>query len=416
MSLSRRRPAGIILALALLALAGPAAAQTPSTGGDAGDRARRTLDVAARQVEADVKLALKEAVRLAPTDPAKAVEKLQKLLAKLEADHVLPADRRDQLTRVVKDRLLVTQAGQEPAPEPKALPLPAESARQVEELAKVKAGLQEAVALSKQGKAAEANLRLAELTRQYPDNVAVQFLGTIQQTADRRDEARAVRRDVEQRATAALNSVDRAAAVPRDDIEYPKDFKEKTAKRQADTAPTAAELKILRSLESPVDARFKDSRLEDVTDTLATLIGLPIVLDKAALDELQLSYSSPVTFVVRRPVAARTALRGIFRGLGLTYVVREGTVFVTTPTRAREFLVTKAYYLGDLVVPIGYPDPIQEAFNVAATLEMIVTTIDPDSWEQRGGPGTLRYYAPKRAIVVRQSAEIHVMIRGSMPK
>jgi general secretion pathway protein D len=416
MPLSHRRPIVTIAALTLFALARPAAAQTPPAGGDAGDRARRTLDVAARQVEAEARLAFKEAVRLAPTDPAKAVDKLQKLLTRLESDRALPADRRDQWTRVVKDRIRVTQAAPELAPEPQPVPLPPEAARRAAEAAKVKAGLQEAVALSKQGKAAEANQRLAALAQQFPDHPAMQFLNAVHQTTERRDEARAIRRDQEQGNLAGLNSVDRAATMPRNDIEYPKDYKERVAKRKADTAPTAAELKVLKALDTAVDARFKDSRLEDVTDTLSTLIGLPIVLDKAALDELQLTYSSPVTFMVRRPVAARTALRGVLRSVGLTYVVREGTVFATTPARAKDLLVTKAYYLGDLVVPIGFPDPFQEALNVAATIEMIVSTIDPESWEQRGGPGTIRYSAPQRAIVVRQSAEVHAMLKGSMPR
>jgi hypothetical protein len=45
-----------------------------------------------------------------------------------------------------------------------------------------------------------------------------------------------------------------------------------------------------------------------------------------------------------------------------------------------------------------------------------VTMIDPDSWDIRGGPGTVRYYAPKRAIVVRQSAEVHVSLKASLYK
>src|SRR5205823_12240898 len=124
---------------------------------------------------------------------------------------------------------------------------------------------------------------------------------------------------------------------------------------KADTAPTAEELKLLKALETPVNAQFKNSRLEDVVDYLSTLTGLPIILDKAALDELNLNYNSPVTFVVTRPVAARSALRGALRTLGLTYVVREGTVYATTPARARDYLVTKSYYLGDLVAPVGDP-------------------------------------------------------------
>jgi hypothetical protein len=133
-----------------------------------------------------------------------------------------------------------------------------------------------------------------------------------------------------------------------------------------------------------------------------------------------LTYKSPVTFVLKRPVAARTALRGALRNLGLTYVVREGTVFVTSPTRAREYLVTKSYYLGDLVVPIGNPffpvgDPLQEALNVQSLLDMIMS-IDPESWDIRGGPGTVRYYAPKHGIIVRQSAEVHVALKSSLYK
>ena len=48
--------------------------------------------------------------------------------------------------------------------------------------------------------------------------------------------------------------------------------------------------------------------------------------------------------------------------------------------------------------------------------QIIVTSIDPDSWEQRGGPGTIRYYAPTRSLVIRQSAEVHTMVKGSLYK
>src|SRR5206468_3370731 len=147
---------------------------------------------------------------------------------------------------------------------------------------------------------------------------------------------KSIQQDKDRGAAAALNNVDRTAVMPKGDIEFPKDFKDKTAQRKADTAPTAAELKVLQALNSAVNARFKDSRLEDAMDSLSTVMGLTIVIDKASLDDLQITYDTPVTFAVRQPVAARTALRAILRGLGLTYVVREGTVFVTNPARARE--------------------------------------------------------------------------------
>ena len=243
----------------------------------------------------------------------------------------------------------------------------------------------------------------------------------IGQVTAKRENAEAIRKDKDQGALAALNTVDRSAVMPRGEVEFPKDFKEKTARRKADTAPTADELKTLKALDTAVNAQFKDSHLEDVFDYLSTLIGLPIVPDKAALDELNLTYTSPVTFVLKRPVTARTALRGVLRTVGLTYVIRDGAVIATTPVRAREFLTTKTYYLGDLVAAIGNPffpagDVLQEALNAQSLLEMILTTIEPESWDVRGGPGTIRYYVASRSIIVRQSAEIHTSLKTSLYK
>ncbi len=95
-----------------------------------------------------------------------------------------------------------------------------------------------------------------------------------------------------------------------------------------------------------------------------------------------------------------------------------GVVWVTTTPRAREFMVTKSYSIGDLAIPIGFgffPEA-QEALNVLSLIDTIVTSIDPDSWQQRGGPGTIRYFPPTRTLIIRQSAEIHGMVKGSLYK
>ncbi|HEX4589017.1 MAG TPA: hypothetical protein VH120_03750, partial [Gemmataceae bacterium] len=324
---------------------------------------------AVRAVEADVKLALRDAAHLTGTDPAKAVERLQKLLGTLQSDRVLSADRRAQLVRVVDDRIRVVQAAPAPTPELGPPPLPAEAKKHADELAKVRGGLKEAIELRKKGQTADANAKAAELSRQFPDSVAVQVFTTIGQVTARRQENHVSRKEKEDSVLAGLAAVDRAAVMPRGDIEFTKDHKERMARRRAESAPTAAELKILQSLNTSITPQFQNSRLEDVADYLSTLIGLPIVLDKASLDELNLNYNSPVTFVLKRPVEARTALRGILRSVGMTFVVRDGTMFVTSPSRARDYLTVKTYSLGDLVIPVGNPffpvgDPLQEAFNV----------------------------------------------------
>jgi hypothetical protein len=395
-------PRGFIAAVIICAA--PAFAQQPSAG------------TTARGVEADVKLALRDALRLGDTERSKAADRLQKLLASLEADRVLPVDRRAQLIRVVTDQLRILKADPVPRIDPKDIPLPPAAAKRAEEFTAVRAGIAEAVALTRDGKNAEADQKVADLTRRFPDNFAVEFLVASQQTATRRDEAAATSRAKERNTSDSLAGIDRAAGgpIPKNDIAFAKDFKEKSAKRQADTAPTAEELKMLKALNTEITPQFNGSRIEDAVDYLSTITGLPIMLDKGALDELGVTYDTKVTLAVKRPVSASIALRAILRQIGLTFVARDGVIFATTSVRAREFLTTKVFNVTDVIFPIDPNDPVTRNPHVNALMLMnvIVSTIDPDSWEQRGGAGVIRYYPPLFAIVVRQSTEVHAQMRG----
>jgi len=377
----------------------------------------------ARAAEAQLKLTLKDAVRTADADPAKGAEKLRQLLRQVESDVALPADRRAQLARVVKDRLRIAETGPDEtaitATEQKLAERAADAERQTKETARLKTGLEAAIALRKEGRTADAQAKLEEMYRDFKDHAVVQAVRRVDAVVAARQDAAEARALKEQRANDALSNIDRTAIAPGRDMEFPKDFKERTAARRADTAPTAEELRLIRALNTTLNANFNDSKLQDALDYLATVSGLTIIIDKSALDDVQANYNTPVTFVLKQPVSVRTALRGILGNLGLTYVInREGVVWVTTTARAREFMVTKTYNIGDLAVPIGFnffPEA-QEALNVLGLIETIVTSIDPESWEHRGGPGTIRYFAPTRSLVIRQSAEIHGIVKGSLYK
>ena len=49
-----------------------------------------------------------------------------------------------------------------------------------------------------------------------------------------------------------------------------------------------------------------------------------------------------------------------------------------------------------------------------ALVELIQTTIEPDFWDVRGGPGTIVYYAPLHALVVRATSEVHHKVGGAV--
>jgi hypothetical protein len=125
-------------------------------------------------------------------------------------------------------------------------------------------------------------------------------------------------------------------------------------------------------------------------------------------------------------VATRTALRAIFNQLGLTYVVRDNVIQITSIVRARDTMVTKSYYIGDIVAVSGLfggstqygmaLDQAQLAQNVGGIVEMITGSLDPMSWQGKGGVGTIGFNIPTMSLIVRQSAEVHMMMRGQFYK
>ena len=45
--------------------------------------------------------------------------------------------------------------------------------------------------------------------------------------------------------------------------------------------------------------------------------------------------------------------------------------------------------------------------NALDLIELIQSTIAPQSWDVQGGPGTIRYYRPLHVLVIRQTGEVH---------
>ena len=145
-------------------------------------------------------------------------------------------------------------------------------------------------------------------------------------------------------------------------------------------------------------------------------MGQNILLDKQSLEEANITYDSPITLRFNKPVSARTALKRVLADVGLTYVIRKESIDVTTVARAREMLTIRTYYIGDLM---GVVSPLVPAavnqFQMIQAVGAILSQIqgiDPESWEGRGGAGTVSFDAVRMAIVVKQSAEVHYMLNG----
>src|SRR5262249_49217086 len=255
------------------------------------------------------------------------------------------------------------------------------------------------------GKPEEANRRAAELAARYPDVPAAQVAGRTSSMADRVQESRRLQSETEQRRLAATLDVDKSNVLPRGDIDFgdPAKWRELT-KRRKPVQLTEAEKALLDALNAPITLDFKNAKFEEVIDYLETKMGQSIVLDQAALEAAGVKYESPVN-VKARKMATRTVLRSVLSGLGLTFVIKDQAIQVTTPERAKQMLTTRTYYIGDLLGP-GM-DPL----TMAATVDTLIRSIyavDPDSWliNDRGGLGTIAYSPTTGALVVKQSAEV----------
>ncbi|MEX2113083.1 MAG: hypothetical protein WD845_07845 [Pirellulales bacterium] len=52
-----------------------------------------------------------------------------------------------------------------------------------------------------------------------------------------------------------------------------------------------------------------------------------------------------------------------------------------------------------------------EAEQAQQLIDLIQTTIAPDTWDVRGGPGTAMYFPPSKVLVIRQTSEVHGQVR-----
>jgi hypothetical protein len=238
-------------------------------------------------------------------------------------------------------------------------------------------------------------------------SAAAQAASQINETANRLASLRQLQTERERGLSGVVRGVERSALTPDDVITYPKDWKERTQARASSLAPiTPKEKTILRSLESAMTVRLKNARFEDVIDFIRTKTGLNLVLDPAALKEADVTYDSTLS-VDLRDVTVRTLLHKVLGEVGLTYVIRNEAIMVVTPGMAKQMLVTRTYYIRDLL-PADWG--FFSSVRAAQLIEMIQSTVEPQSWKANGGEGTIVYDPLTRALIVKQNAEFHSVL------
>jgi len=149
--------------------------------------------------------------------------------------------------------------------------------------------------------------------------------------------------------------------------------------------------------------------METAMKMLGEQIGIVPVIDQAVRES---GYRTDLlhTHILRADgIKARSVLNTILAPYGLAWVVKDGTLTITTKQNAREAKFVRVYYVGDIVSSNGFG-------NHEQIMTIITTVIEPDSWWQKDDAyirdASVDYPHVSQSLTVRQTEAVHSQIEN----
>jgi hypothetical protein len=200
---------------------------------------------------------------------------------------------------------------------------------------------------------------------------------------------------------------------PEEDTAKPKEGGKPASNKASnrDTKAASREEAIRRALHKSVTLEFVEAPLPDVLQFLKDKMGIQIVIDQRALDDVGIGADTLVTIQIAG-VKLRSALDLMLRQLDLTWVVYREVLLITSPEEEECMLRTRVYDISDL--PAYRNQQGQGVPDYDSLIKLIRCCIGPVTWNQLGGPGSIdSYEAPGiQVLVVSQTARIHEEVEG----
>lgn len=140
------------------------------------------------------------------------------------------------------------------------------------------------------------------------------------------------------------------------ELAFPKTWPELAQKRKGSKERiqrrSERELEIERKLKTPVLLRYQNTPLSQVAEELSELTGINIYLDPRGFSQEGIGTDSPVTLNLSKEITLQSALNLILTPLHLSYVIKDDVLKITSEQLRDGELVTRAYPVQDLVIPI----------------------------------------------------------------
>ena len=123
---------------------------------------------------------------------------------------------------------------------------------------------------------------------------------------------------------------------------------------------------------------FSDSSLREVVSWLQEEQNIVVLVDKKALNEIGVSFAEPVSDHLQE--APVYLLLNRLQSMGIGWYYDDEVLYITSAKVAQARTTTVPYNVGDLM---------DAGYDLDRLVAVIINTIDPDSWEVRGGIGAL---------------------------
>lgn len=152
----------------------------------------------------------------------------------------------------------------------------------------------------------------------------------------------------------------------------------------------------------PIDLECVDMPLREVFADIGKKSGIHVTIDEEAVMNEGGDLEAATSVSVAGLPLDRT-LDHLVRGHKLDWTVEDDGVLITSASRLQEMLITHVHDVTDLC-----EEPSQ------SLIDLIMSVIDPPTWDSWGGPGTIKpdASASGKFLVVSQTLAVHRQVRG----
>lgn len=174
-------------------------------------------------------------------------------------------------------------------------------------------------------------------------------------------------------------------------------------------AEQANERRIQAALAKQITFDWKNAALKDVVAQLADECDITIVLTKK-IEDAGVTVDQPITRKVVK-ISLRSCLRLVLSDLNLTYLVKDEVIKITTIEDAQspENMTVRLYPVQDLVERVNSTDNARPAIDFKPLISL-VEEIEPDSWQDIGGPGHVKGFDNAACLLISQRDDVHETI------